>query len=233
MIVNAIAIDDEPLALEIIKDFSAKMQSLQLQHCFYDAVEGREYIEKHKPDLLFIDIDMPDINGLELVNSLQYKPIIVFTTAYKEFALEGFELEAVDYLLKPFSFERFEKAIQKATSAMQLKTASVEKEESNLFVFADYRMVKIPAADIIYIESLDDYIKIHLQSAKPVMTLMSLKKVLEALPNEAFARIHRSYIVSLKYIHSLSARKVILTNGSALAVSESHFEPLNKKLKIR
>lgn len=229
MPVKAIAIDDEPLALEIIKNFCDKSPGLDLINCFENALEGLEFINDHHPDLIFLDINMPDITGLELVNSLSFKPMIVFTTAYKEFALEGFELDAVDYLLKPFSFERFEKAAQKA-----IKNTGAPNEESNLFVFSDYRMVKVPCTEIIYIESLDDYIKINrINAQRPLVTLMTLKKAIEALPDERFARIHRSYIVSLAHVASVSGRKVILNNDVELPMTETYFDALNKKLNIR
>ncbi len=228
--IKAIAIDDEPLALEIIKDFAARIEGLEVLAIFDNAIKGRACLEEQQPDLLFVDIDMPDISGIELVSSLQHKPAIVFTTAYKEFALDGFELEAADYLLKPFSFERFEKAVQKVRSMLQLKNQR-SKEDHALFVFSEYRKVKIPAADIIFIESMDDYIKIHLENSKPVLTLLPMKKALEALPANSFARIHRRFIVSLEHIRSVLARKVMLTNGAELPVSETYAEPLNKKLK--
>lgn len=229
MQIKAIAIDDEPLALDIVKTFCDKLENITLVCCFDNAIEGLDYANIHKPDLIFLDINMPDMTGIELAGNLKPAPMIIFTTAYKEFALEGFELDAVDYLLKPFSFERFEKAVQKA-----MKTSGGEKEEPNLFVFSEYRMIKIPCKDILYIESLDDYIKIHrTEQQKTVMTLMTLKKTMDALPDTQFARIHRSFIVSLNQIASLSFRKVILKNSTELPVSETYLEPLNKKLNIR
>lgn len=232
MKIKTVAIDDEPLALEIIKDYAKKIPHIELT-TFGNAVDGLEYLTANNTiDLLLIDISMPDINGIDLVNQLQLRPMIIFTTAYKEFALQGFELDAVDYLLKPFSFERFEKAVQKAQHLWELQRSIQPQEEYNLFVFSDYRMIKIPANEIIYIESLDDYIKIHLRDGKSIMTLMPLKKVVQILPDKDFARIHRSYIVSLKNILSISARRLVLKTGQELPVSESHIEALNKKLHI-
>ncbi|MFV0605448.1 MAG: LytR/AlgR family response regulator transcription factor [Niabella sp.] len=228
MSVKAIAIDDEPLAVDIIKTFCNQLQDVELLDCFDNAPEALEYIHKNNPHLLFLDINMPDMTGLELVNKLHTKPMIIFTTAYKEFALQGFELDAVDYLLKPFSFERFEKAVQKA-----MKNIGSSNDDFNLYVFADYRMLKIAGTDIMYIESLDDYIKIHLcDDQKPVMTLMTMKKVVSLLPDDCFARIHRSYTVALAQIASISARKLLLKNGETLPVTETYFEALNKKLHI-
>lgn len=230
MKLKAVAIDDEPLALEVIRQYCMQYTGIDLLQTFDNAIAGLDYIDQHKPDLLFIDIDMPDINGIDLVNRIQSKPMIIFTTAYKEFALEGFELEAVDYLLKPFGFERFEKAVQKAFS--QYKVHKSTTKAAHIFVYSEYRMLKIDLDNIIYIESLDDYIKIHLTNGKPVMTLMPLKKITEDLPADQFMRIHRSYIAAAKYISALSGRKIILTNGVALPVSESYAAQLARWTKL-
>lgn len=232
MKIKAIAIDDEPLALEIVKQYCTQLPGIELVQTFDNAVAGLEYIHQHQPDLLFIDIDMPDINGIDLINSLASKPMIIFTTAYKEFALDGFELEAIDYLLKPFSFERFEKAFQKAASKYK-STNSEDGAQEHIFVYTEYRMKKILLQDIIYIESLDDYIKIHFMNDKPVMTLMSLKKVSEKLPHGQFIRIHRSYITSVKHFSELSGRKIKLTNGTELPVGESYSSEVNKWTRPR
>ncbi len=229
MNIKAIAIDDEPLALEIVKQYCAQLCEIDLAQTFDNAIAALGYIDQYRPDLIFIDIDMPDINGIDLVNSMAFKPMIIFTTAYKEFALDGFELEAIDYLLKPFSFERFEKAFEKAYS--KFKTNLHAKEDDHIFVYAEYKMIKISLSEILFIESLDDYIKIHLSNDKPVMTLMSLKKIIEKLPATQFIRIHRSYIVSTKYLSQLSGRKVKLTNGAELPVSEKYASELARRVK--
>lgn len=229
MNIKAIAIDDEPLALEIVKQYCTQLNEIDLVQIFDNTVEAKTYIDQHQPDLIFIDIDMPDINGIDLVNSISFKPMIVFTTAYKEFALDGFELEAIDYLLKPFSFERFEKAFQKAFS--KYKTNQQTNVDDHIFVYAEYKMTKISLQEILFIESLDDYIKIHLSNEKPVMTLMSLKKIIEKIPASQFIRIHRSYIASIKYLSQLSGRKVKLTNGAELPVSEKYASELARWVK--
>ncbi|MFT4095406.1 MAG: LytTR family DNA-binding domain-containing protein [Niabella sp.] len=229
MKLKAIAIDDEPLALEIIKQYCSQIEDITLVQVFDNAVNGLAYINVQKPDLLFIDIDMPDINGIDLINSIETRPMIIFTTAYKEFALDGFELEAIDYLLKPFGFERFEKAFQKALS--KYNTDHEPAENSCIFVYAEYKMIKIPFNDIVYIESLDDYIKIHLANDKPVMTLMSLKKISEKLPPRQFMRIHRSYIVTRNSVTAITGRKVVLNTGAVLPVSESYAAALNNWAK--
>ncbi|GAB3017011.1 LytTR family DNA-binding domain-containing protein [Niabella terrae] len=227
MELSAVAIDDEPLALEIIRNFAASISDIRLDAVFDNAMEGLRYLRAADPDLLFIDIDMPDINGTSVIRQLAHPPMVIFTTAYKEFALEGFELEAIDYLLKPFSAERFEKAVNKALR--QGRRAGPAADEF-ILVHSEYRMLKIAISEILYIESLDDYIKIHLKQGKPVLTLLSLKKIQEQLPEDRFMRIHRSYIVAFTAITMITGRKITLSNAVALPVSERYMSDLNQRL---
>jgi DNA-binding LytR/AlgR family response regulator len=164
---------------------------------------------------------MPDITGLDLVRSLADKPMVIFTTAHKKFAIEGFELDAIDYVLKPLAFDRFSRAINKAIEYYDYKKKA-SPVSAHLFVYSEYRMLKIELNQVEYIESLEDYIKIHLLNAKPVMTLMTLKGVLEKLPAEQFKRIHRSYIVAGDKVKSVQNRKVQLQSGAELPVSDSY-----------
>lgn len=226
--IKAIAIDDEPLALDIISAFCKRCSGIGLIATFDNAVAGKAFAEKEQPDLLLVDINMPDINGLHLVNGLTYDPMIIFTTAYKEFALEGFELAAVDYLLKPFSFERFEKAVEKAGKYYR---GVRERKTDSLLVYAEYRMIKILFTDILYIESMDDYIKIYLKDGRFILTLLSLKKVLERLPAQEFIRIHRGYIVPIKEVVSFLGRKLRISNGMELPVGETYLSALLKWIK--
>lgn len=222
MEIKCVAIDDEPLALELIKQYIEKFPTLKLMRSFTDAVSGAEYLRNNTIDLLFIDINMPDITGIDLVRSLQVKPLTIFTTAYKKFAFEGFELEAIDYLLKPIDFERFKKAVNRAVEFQQYKQNAPKEKDDSLFVRSEYRMVKIPLHDIEYIESLEDYIKIHIAGQRPVMSLMTLKTVLEKLPAGQFRRIHRSYIVPVNKVKSILNRKVQLSNNVELPVSNNY-----------
>lgn len=230
--IRCIAIDDEPPALMLMKQFISRIPSLQLQETFVDAVKGREFLLQQGTDLLFVDINMPDISGLELVRSLPEPPMIIFTTAYRNFALEGFELEAVDYLLKPISFERFEKAVKKAEEFFAFRNQSRPSEEQAIYVYSEYRLVKIPLEEIEYIESLEDYIRIHTITGKPLMTLMTLKKVLEKLPETSFRRIHRSYIVAVPKVKSVQGRKVRLQSGKELPVSDSYTDFISDWKKV-
>jgi DNA-binding LytR/AlgR family response regulator len=224
ILLKCIAIDDEPPALALLKEYIDKIPSLKLLHTFNDAIAGNEYLQAGTVNLLFIDINMPDLNGLDLVRALKIKPMIIFTTAHKDFALEGFELNAIDYLLKPVSFDRFNKAINKAIDFFEYKNQPSTDKAGSLYVYSEYRMLKINVDDIEYIESLEDYIKIHLTNSKPVLTLMTLKGVLEKLPADNFRRIHRSYIVSVKKAKSIQNRKVRLISGIDLPVSESYLD---------
>lgn len=221
MVLKCIAIDDEPPALELLRAYIEKTPGLQLLQTFDDALGGGEFLRSNAVDLLFVDINMPDITGLDLVRSLKERPMIIFTTAYKKFAHEGFELDAIDYLLKPISFDRFSKAVTKATEYFAYKNKSENAVPDNLFVYSEYRMIKIPLQQIEYIESLEDYVKIHLTEGKPVMTLMTLKSTLEKLPAEKFSRIHRSYIVAVDKVLSVQNRKARL-GSTELPISDSY-----------
>ncbi|MFA6086143.1 LytR/AlgR family response regulator transcription factor [Mucilaginibacter sp.] len=233
MQLKCVAIDDEPLALELIKNYVTRFPALQMLQTFEDAISGAEYLRQNTVDLLFVDINMPDITGIDLVRSLTLKPMVIFTTAYKNFAFEGFELEAIDYLLKPIDVKRFGKAVEKAVDYYKYKNAPAnEGQDESLYVYSEYRMVKISLKEIEYIESMEDYIKIHLQNAKTVLTLMPMKKVLEKLPEEKFQRIHRSYIVPVNKINSIQNRKVKL-DSIELPISDSYVDFARRWMKLR
>lgn len=234
MVIKCVAIDDEPLALELIQQYVSKFPVLKMVQVFDDAINGAEFIKQNTPDLLFIDINMPDITGIELVRSLRVKPMIIFTTAYRKFAMEGFEEDAIDYLLKPIPFERFSRAVNKAIDYYKYKNSSVQEKEQkeSFFVNADYQKVRIDINNIEYIESIDDYVKIHLGQERPVLTLMTLKAILLKLPADRFLRIHRSYVVSLQKIKSVANRKVMLSNIE-LPVSNSYADDVNEWMKSR
>ncbi|MGB8194566.1 MAG: LytTR family DNA-binding domain-containing protein [Chitinophagaceae bacterium] len=231
MEIKCVAIDDEPLALELIKQYVEQFPMLKMVRSFHDAISGAEFLRAYPVDLLFIDINMPDITGIDLVRSLKEKPLTIFTTAYKKFAFEGFELEAIDYLLKPIDFERFKKAVNRAIEFYQYKQGTNKEQEESLFVRSEYRMLKIPLSQIDYIESLEDYVKIHLTGERPVMSLMTLKNVLEKLPAGQFKRIHRSYIVPVNKVKSILNRKVQLSNNVELPVSNNYIDFINEWMK--
>lgn len=224
--INCIAIDDEPLALELLEDNISKLPYLKLVGSYDSALEAMKAIEEKKPDLIFLDIQMPGLTGLQFIQSLTIKPMIILVTAYEKYALEGFNLEVTDYLVKPVSLERFIKACNKAKELFDLKQ-SQHSTNSKLapeyfFVNVEYSLVKVTLSDIVYIEGLKDYIKIHLQSSsKPVITRMPMKTIEEQLPAEKFIRIHKSYIASVAFITAIRKTSVFI-GSTELPVSDNY-----------
>lgn len=222
MSLKCVVIDDEPLAIELIKNYIARTESLQLTQTFEDAISGIEFLNQHHIDLLFLDVNMPDISGIDLARALIIKPMIIFTTAYKEFAFDGFELAAIDYLLKPIDFARFSKAVNKAKDFHEFNQ-QLPADVPGLYVNSEYRLVKIDFKDIEYLESMEDYVHIHLVDGKSIQTLTTLKKIVEKLPDVQFKRIHRSYIVAVSKVQWMQNRRLKL-NYTELPVSDSYIE---------
>ncbi|OPZ98538.1 MAG: Transcriptional regulatory protein YpdB [Bacteroidetes bacterium ADurb.Bin416] len=219
---TCIAVDDEPLALELMESYIAQLPGLELKSTFTDAISAWGYLQRNPTDLVFLDIQMPDITGLQLARSMDRRqPLIIFTTAYANYAVDGFAIDAVDYLLKPFEFSRFQDAVNKAISYKRLQDAATNSTESAIFVKSDYQHIRIPTEEILYIEGFDDYIRIHLESGKSVYTLMSLKSVLEKLPEQAFLRIHRSFIVAIKKIQRIHNQQVYISDKT-LPIGKSY-----------
>ena len=224
---KCIALDDEPLALEILKDFCSKVPFLELEKTFVKASDAAKHLRKFPVDLLFLDIQMPDISGIDFYKSLAQSPMVIFTTAYSEYALEGFNLSAVDYLLKPFEFERFSEAVQKAQEYNNYQKQSGKQEAQYLYVRSAYRLVKIHFKDILFIETMDDYLKIHVENGKPVLTLMNLKAMEEKLSPTEFCRVHRSYIVPLDKINFVR-NKMITISTFQIPIGNKYEEEFNK-----
>ncbi len=208
--ISCIALDDEPLALEVIKAFCDRIPFIQLEKTFTQTSKASVYLQKFPVDLLFLDIQMPDSNGIEFFKSLKKETMVIFTTAHSQYAVDAFTVSAVDYLLKPLQFLRFEQACQKANEYYAYLQERKAYTPSYLYVRSEYALVKIPLASILYLETLDDYIKIHQLGQKPTLTLMSMKKLMEKLPENEFVRIHRSYVVPLNKIQSVRAKTVSL-----------------------
>ncbi|MEI8049517.1 MAG: LytTR family DNA-binding domain-containing protein [Bacteroidota bacterium] len=228
MNIRCIAIDDEPLAVKKIAGYIQKVPFLELVAECRSASEAMSTLDSTDVQLLFIDINMPDISGMEFVKSLTNKPYIVFTTAYSEYAVEGFQVEAVDYLLKPITFSNFLKAATKVKNLMEL-TSNNQKESfrttaNHLFVKSDYKLIRIELDDIKYIESQHEYIKIHLVNSTPVMTQLSLKSMEEQLPSDRFMRVHRSYIVNLAKISVIERNRIVFDGKVYIPVSEQYKE---------
>jgi DNA-binding LytR/AlgR family response regulator len=204
---KAVAIDDEPLALGLIENFCERSGDLNLVKTFTRPLEGLKYVNNFPVDILFLDIQMPSLTGIQLMAELKQEVKVIFTTAYDHFALEGFNLNAVDYLLKPFSYERFVQAIEKAKKVGQKQDAN---SSPYITVRADYSLIKIELSKIRYIEGLDDYIKIHLNDSKTVVARSTMKSILEILPDEQFVRVHRSYIIPKNNITAIKNKTLYL-----------------------
>jgi DNA-binding LytR/AlgR family response regulator len=211
-LIKSIAIDDEPLALQVILRYATDVPSIKLMMGFTDAISAKSYVSTHEVDLIFLDIQMPDISGIQLFESILNKPLVIFTTAFSEYAVKGFDLEAVDYLIKPIKFERFVQSIQRVKKNIDQNTIRENTVTQDFFfVKSEYHFVKIAFEDILYIEGLDDYVKIHLvNSSKPILSLISRKSLMDKLPQDKFIRIHRSYIVPIRMIKSIHNRQVSL-----------------------
>ena len=200
---KAIAIDDEPLALKIIDSFCQMNEKVQLVKTFLKPKDALKYLENFPVDLIFLDIQMPSVSGIDFYKELKRDIMVIFTTAHSEYAIEGFNLNAIDYLLKPFTGERFEQAVAKAIDYFTYTTNTGVVKQPFIYVRADYSLIKIDLQDVIYIEGLNDYLRIHLKNAKPVVARMTLKAIMEKLPSSEFLRVHRSYIVSLSSVQKI------------------------------
>lgn len=217
MTIQAIAIDDELPALTLISNFCERMDQVRLQQTFNKPEEALQYIRQHPVDLLFLDINMPSLTGTDLYKSIGQQPMVIFTTAHSEYAVEGFNLNAVDYLLKPFTFERFQQAVQKAQTQLQYQ----QHAQQQLVLRIDYGLTRINLSDILFIEGLDDYLKIHLIQQSPLVIRMTMKVMLEKLPAHAFVRVHRSYIVPLSKIDQVRS-KTILIGAQEIPIGSSY-----------
>jgi len=225
---KCVAIDDEPLALQLVKNYAEQTGMLELSATFTDTTKAKEFIENNPVDLLFVDIQMPDETGLQFVNNLSVRPIVIFTTAFSQYAVEGFNLDAVDYLVKPFEYERFLKAVTKAKELHEYRL-NKEINEGYLFVKYNYQWNKIFFKDIELIEALDDYIKIY-TGTKPMLIHMSMKIVMEKLPAQKFIRVHRSYIAPVNKISSWN-KNAITVAGKNIPVSYTYQKQLQDVLQ--
>lgn len=223
--IKAIALDDEPLALEILLSLCDTIEYIELMKTFTKSDEAFKYLKKYPVDLLFLDINMPSISGLDFYKKLSHKTMVIFTTAYSEFAVEGFTLSATDYLLKPISLSRFQQAAEKAFSQWKLQNQNIEQQY--LFIRADYSLIKILFSDILYIEGLDDYLKIHIQNQKTVVARMTLKAILQKLPETEFIRVHRSFIIPISKISKIR-NKIIFIGQAEIPLSVSYEESFVK-----
>ena len=218
---RAIAIDDEPMALEVVRSHAAKVPYLELQACYTDAFKAMEYLQNEPVDLLFLDIKMPDISGLEFVTSVPKKPLVIFTTAYSEHAVTSFELDAIDYLLKPFSLARFVKACNKAQELLQLRNAAVSSKDY-VFLKTGYEQVKVHFHEILYMEAAGNYVTFVLEGKK-LLSRMTLGELTDLLPADMFTRVHRSYIVAKEKIEKIERHQVWI-KGNCVPVGASYMQ---------
>jgi len=213
MKIRTIAIDDEPLALKLVSDYISKTPYLDLVGAFDNPLDAIDFLSREEADLIFVDIQMPDLTGIEFTRTLEKEHKIIFTTAYEKYALEGFKLNAVDYLLKPFSYEEFLKAAGKAHKVAEMEAAALPSIEANsqfLFLKSEYKIRRINFNDILYIEGLKDYIKVFISGEdKPVLSLNSMKSLETKLPEEKFMRVHRSFMVNLDKIETIDRSRIV------------------------
>lgn len=210
---RVLAIDDEPLALQLVCGYIEKTTGLELAGRFDNPLDASDFLKENKADLIFVDIQMPDLTGIEFTRLLEKGPKVIFTTAYEKYALEGYKLEVVDYLLKPFSYEEFLKAVQKAERLIGLEEKVLKDVEANdqfLFLKSDYKIKRINFNDILYVEGLKDYVKVFtVNNPKPVLSLTSLKLLETKLPEKKFMRVHRSFIVNLEKIDTIERSRIV------------------------
>ncbi len=228
---RCLAIDDEPLALELLEDNIRQVPYLKLEGTCSNALEALKFLQDQAVDLIFLDIQMPGLTGLQFIQSLTHRPMIILITAYEKFALEGFNLDVIDYLVKPVPLDRFIKACNKAWELYNLRLKKAENpssiEPEFLFVNVEYSLLKIEFADVLWIEGLKDYIRVHLKSnSKPVITRMSLKAIEEELPSSRFIRVHKSFIVSIAAITSVRKNSIFI-GAQEIPVGDSYKDAVN------
>ncbi|HTJ49204.1 MAG TPA: LytTR family DNA-binding domain-containing protein [Cyclobacteriaceae bacterium] len=226
--IKAIGVDDEPLPLEILETYCSTVDFISLERTFTQTNEAKKYLQSYPVDLIFLDIHMPSISGIDFYKDIEQNVMVIFTTAHSQYAVEGFNLSAIDYLMKPYSLERFQEAVNRANEYYNYLYTKSESS-NHIFIRAEYSLVKIPVADILYVEGLADYIKIHLKEGKPVIARMTMKTILEKLPPE-FIRVHRSFIIPLNRIDGV--RNKTITMGSLkIPIGSSYREAFKKVYK--
>jgi DNA-binding LytR/AlgR family response regulator len=231
MKIRCLIVDDEPLAIKILENYIEKVPQLDWVASCRSALEASEWVSRGQLDLIFLDISMPQLSGLQFAKSLAPHLKIIFTTAYRDFAVESYEVRALDYLVKPFSFERFWQAIHKLQLDKQENNAKNTLEEAFIYLKAEKKVFKIMLSDILYIESLKDYIIVHTPTQK-ILTYQHISHIEAELPTEHFLRIHRSFIIGLKYLRSFSSTSIYLTNNQELSIGRTYKDEVMKVLNL-
>lgn len=227
---KAIAIDDEPPALNVIESFCSRIDFITLEKTFTRPSEALKHLRKFPVDLIFLDIQMPSLSGIEFYKEVQQETQVIFTTAHSQYAVEGFNLNATDFLLKPYSFERFTQAANKALDYYNYQQRKENTGQHHLYLRADYSLLKVNIADILFIEGLDDYLKVHVKDQKTIVTRMTMKAILEKLPPNDFIRVHRSFIVPFNRISHVR-NKIIFVEGNEIPIGGSYEETVLKLFK--
>ena len=240
MSLSTIAVDDEPMALSVVEEYIGKTPFLELKGLYHDAIEALTFIQENPVDLIFLDINMPDLTGLQFLNALEKKPLIIFTTAYSEYAVESYEHKAIDYLLKPIEFERFLKAALRAKEEFELKqkaksqakiSENIIQTPEHIYVKSGTELHKVFINDILYIEGTGNYISI-ICNDKKIMTLTNMSDMIKLLPEKQFIRIHKSYIVSMNHVEKIERHQLTLKNKTipiGITYRESFFKNLDTK----
>ena len=224
MKLRCLAVDDEPMALDKLKSYIERVPYLELVGACEGSYEAMQFLENSLVDAMFIDINMPDTNGLEFVRALSHPPMVVFTTAYAEYAVESYKVRAVDYLLKPFGFMDFQRAAENLRdqyNAQKRETSDFRQEDGFIYLKVDYRYVRVAMDDIVYVEGMNEYLKVHKVTGAPLLTHMTFRQMLEYLP-DSFLQVHRSYVVNMKHVQEVERSVATMTGGQRISVSDSN-----------
>lgn len=228
--IRAIAIDDEPLPLEVIESYCAGISFLSLEKTFTQTAAALRFLENHPTDLIFLDINMPSISGIDFYKKLSQQVMVIFTTAHSQYAVEGFNLNAIDYLLKPYSPERFTTAVNKAHDYFNFIHTREAGQLDHIFVRAEYNLVKVKLSDILYVEGLADYLKIHVEGKKTILSRMTMKDMTVKLPAK-FIRVHRSFIIPVDRVESVRNKNILLA-GQTIPIGASYLKDVSKALNL-
>ena len=229
--INCVIIDDEPLAVKLLKDYVSKIPDLELVLATNDVFAALQVVQEGKADLIFLDIQMPELTGIQFMKIINGKCKVILTTAYEEYALQAFEHDVVDYLMKPFSLERFITAVNKARERMKISIPVTETAPAFIFVKSEYKIIKIDLQDILFLESLRDYVAIHTYTGK-TLTLQSLKSFEELLPATVFMRVHKSYIIALNKITSIERKRIVISSNY-IPIGDTYLEKFNERFSLK
>jgi len=229
--ISCIAIDDEPKALEVIARYCKKTSLVSLKATFREPVKAIEFLQREKVDLIFLDINMPDISGIQLLQTLSPRPLVIFTTAYSHYAVESYDLNALDYLLKPITFERFLAAVNKVASALGAKPTAVSEDESTAFIKSGPQTYQVKVADILYLEKDGNYITIHLKD-RNILIRENMSDIYDLVPATEFVRVHKSFVVAIKHIAMIEVHQLII-NGEKIPIGSTYREFLRGRLGLK